>query len=199
MISKRTGLFLFLALAVGAGVLLMSLMWSVWPFRGGFQRFIDAPVVVREVQQLSELVSVKYSVQKVVGLKEDKIPFGTESILLVVEGRVLGGINLGALREQDIEVRGRKVWVRLPPPEILHVYLNEEQTKVWDRRITWWTPWVPFSPDLEQRARLAALDSIKESALEMGLYAEARKSAETAIRGLLRAMGAESVEFAPSS
>ena len=45
--------------------------------------------MVREIQQLNELVSVKYTIQKVVGLKEKKAPFGSEKLLLIVQAEVL--------------------------------------------------------------------------------------------------------------
>jgi len=77
--------------------------------------------------------------------------------------------------------------------------LDEKQTRVWDRQITWWTPWVPFNPDLERQARLAALDSVRQTAVEMGILDEARHNAETSIRNLLKTLGAQSVTFVADS
>ena len=48
--------------------------------------------------------------------------------------------------------------MKLPPAKILHVVIDEKQTTVWDRQITWWTPWAPYSKDLESRARQTAID-----------------------------------------
>ncbi len=39
-------------------------------------------VVHQNPARLNELVSVKYTVQKVVGLEEEKVPFGSEKLLL---------------------------------------------------------------------------------------------------------------------
>jgi hypothetical protein len=52
---------------------------------------VDAPAVVQQIQQLHDLVTVKYTIQKVIGLKEQKVPFGTESVLLMVQANALGG------------------------------------------------------------------------------------------------------------
>jgi len=41
---------------------------------------LDPPAIVREIQSLSELVSVKYTVEKVVGLEEKKTPVGSEKL-----------------------------------------------------------------------------------------------------------------------
>jgi len=167
-------------------------------FSSGGRGFRDSPGLLREVQQLNELVSVKYSIQKVVGLKEDKVPFGTESILLVVQGTVLGGVDLKNLQERDISVDGKTVSVRMPQANILHVYLDDKQTQIWDRRITWWTPWVPFNPDFERKARLEAIESVKKQAEEMGILRDAKRNAEQTVEKLLKLLGAGEVRFMPS-
>jgi len=162
------------------------------------RRVVDAPVVVKEIQRLSELVTVKYSIQKVVGLKEEKVPFGSEQVLLMVQATVLGGVDLSALGTNDVRVAADdSVVIRLPMAKVMHVYIDEQQTKVWDRSKTWWTPWVPLNPELEQKARLAALEAIQAAALEMGLVSHAQENAERTIREFLRAAGVESVRFEP--
>ena len=164
-------------------------------FHSSGARFRDTPGLLREVQQLNELVSVKYSIQKVVGLKEEKLPFGSESILLVVQGTVLGGVDLKELEERDFRVEEKRVYLKLPQARILHVYLDDKDTRVWDRRITWWTPWVPFNPDFERKARLAAIESIRGQAEEMGILKDARRNAERTVQTLLKMLGAINVTF----
>jgi hypothetical protein len=181
-------------IALGAAVLYLR---YVAPRAGQVHRVVDAPAVVREIQRLSELVTVKYSIQKVIGLKEEKVPFGSESILLMVQAKVLGGIDLSALTPQSVtlDTGGRSVSISLPAPQIMHAFVDETQTKVWDRTKTWWTPWVPFNPELEQNARRAALEAVQAAALEMGILSNAQQNAETTIREFLRPLGFDSVAF----
>lgn len=163
---------------------------------GAAHRTLDAAAVVTQVQRLNELATVKYSIEKVVGMKEQKSPVGEESILLLVRGRVLAGVNLAGLTPGDVTtLDGSGMRIRLTPPYIQNAYLDEKYTKVWDRSITWWTPWVTPDTDLEHKARMQALDDIKKAALEMGILAEARRNAETDIREILRAFGIETVAF----
>jgi hypothetical protein len=123
----------------------------------------------------------------VVGLTEQKVPLGEESILLIVQGDVQAGVDLADLRREDVLVSGTHASVRLPPPKVLTSYLVESQTKIWDRHVTWWTPWVPYSPDLEHRARLQALEEIRKAAINMGILDRAEYNAQEAIRQLLAA------------
>jgi hypothetical protein len=91
------------------------------------------------------------------------------------------------------------VSVTLPPPRILNVAIDEKETRVWDRQKTWWTPWVPYSLDLEKRARIMGLDSAKQSAIEMGILTASEQNAETSVRSLLGFAGLKNVTFAPAS
>jgi hypothetical protein len=160
------------------------------------RRVLDPPAVVKEIQRLSELVTVKYSIQKVIGLKEEKVPFGSEQVLLMVQADVLGGVDLAALRTNDVQVTpNNTVTATLPAAKVLHVYVDEKQTRVWDRSKTWWTPWVPFNPELEQKARLAALEAAQAAAVEMGILSNAQQNAQKTIGEFLHATGVESVQF----
>ncbi len=156
----------------------------------------DPPAMLREIQKLNELVTVKYSIQKVVGFEEQKQPVGTEKLLLIVQARVLGGVDLSTLTERDVAIlKPGEVMIRLPKAKILHVVVDEKATKVWDRQVTWWTPWVPYNQDLERQARMAALESIRESAEEMGILVDAQANARTVIRRLLETVGIGQVSF----
>jgi hypothetical protein len=184
-----------------AGVLLASLTFFVsrkLTYDGSLST-LDSPSVVREIQRLNELVSVKYTIQRVVGLEEQKVPLGSEKLLLIVQAEVLAGIDLSALKPGDVKtLPNSAIYVTLPAPKIVHIVIDDKQTKVWDRRITWWTPWVPFNPDLERQARLAARDEIQKGALEMGILDQARRNAETSIRSLLETLGVKTVTVASS-
>jgi hypothetical protein len=98
---------------------------------------LDPVSVVHQIQRLNELVSVKYTVQKVVGLEEQKVPFGSEKLLLFVQAEVLAGIDLSKLATADIKwLPAKRMQVMLPPPKIVHVVIDDKETKVWDRQIT---------------------------------------------------------------
>ena len=157
---------------------------------------LDSPAIVKEVQQMNELVTVRFGIQRVVGMQEDKSPVGSESILLLVQGNVLAGVDLSQLKPGDITFsKGNNVHIRLVLPHIQEAFLDEKYTKVWDRSITWWTPWVTPDIDLEHKARMKALEDIRAAALQMGILSEARRNAEMDIRNILEALGIAKVDF----
>jgi len=183
------------ACGVVGGVLLTIAFFSVRNTTRGTSaaRTVDASAIVHEIQRLNELVSVKYTIQKVVGLEEKKVPLGSEKLLLFVQAEVLAGIDLSILTAGDVKrLPDKRMQIALPPPKIVHVVIDDKETKVWDRRITWWTPWVPFNIDLERQARLVAKDTIERTAVEMGILDQARRNAEAGIRTLLETIGAGS-------
>jgi hypothetical protein len=153
-------------------------------------RPLDTPAVVNQVRGLKELVTVRYVVQKVVGVTETHVPVGEESILLMVQGRAQAGVDLGAITQYDVQVTGKKVKIRLPQAQVFDVFIDEKNTKVWDRRITWWTPWISPDINLEHKARLTAIDDIRKTVLEMGILRDAESSARKAITDLVGMMGA---------
>jgi hypothetical protein len=160
------------------------------------RRTVDTPAIVQQIQRLNELVTVKYSIEKVIGLEEQKVPFGSEKVLLLVRASVLGGVDLAQLTGDDVTLgEAGAVTIRLPAPRVLHVFVNDNETKVWDRSKTWWTPWVALNPELEQNARRAALEAVQQAALQMGILSNAQANAESGIREFLRAVSVSNVTF----
>jgi hypothetical protein len=149
----------------------------------------DSPTVVTQIQRLNQLVTVRYSIQRVVGIKEPKQPLGEESLLLMVQGEVQAGVDLAHFDSGNVHFSGpHAVTVLLPPAQIVNTFLDEKYTKVWDRRITWWTPWVDYDPDLEHKARQQALEDVKSAALSMGILQQAQQNAESTVRDFLQAL-----------
>ena len=183
------------------GLVLIAIGVSWWLVRRApSARHLDPPSILTQVRQLNQIASVQYTVQKVVAIREQKQPVGSESILLILQASIEAGIDLAALRREDVSVGSNGgIVIRLPHAQILHVSVDEKQTKVWDRQKTWWTPWIPYSVDLEQRARVAGLEEAKQTALEMGILRQAESNAMTSIRGLLGLVGVKTVVFIPGS
>lgn len=179
--------------AIFACVALLITLFVVLHLQAMFgPRWVDSPTVITQVRSLKQLVTVRYSIQRVVGLREPRVPLGEESILLMIQGEALAGVDLDSFTPRDISYSGtRTVTITLPSAKLFNVFLDEKDTKVWDRQITWWTPWVAPDPDLEHQARLRGLADVRNAALSMGILEQAQKNAQAAIRDFLRAFDVE--------
>lgn len=178
-------------------VVLAVIVSGLWLSRRSGRPSLDPPAVLAQVQQLQQLATVRYTLQKIVGLTEQKQPVGSESILLIMQARVQAGVDLSRLTADSIILKDDGIVMRLPAARILDVAVDEKETRVWDRQKTWWAPWVPYSLDLEQRARQQGLDSVRQAAIDMGILPQAQRNAETSIRALLELAGVKRVTFIP--
>jgi len=178
------------AVAVSLVIAIVSLVVAFLALHRGFFKRFDTPAIVMQIKPLDQLSTVRYSIQRVVGVREQKDPIGEESLLLMVQGEVVAGINLDELNQTDVTyLNANTVAIHLPEPKILEEFLDEKNTKIWDRHITWWTPWVPYDPELEHKARLSAVEEIRSVAISEGILGQARKNAEIAVRTLLSSLG----------
>lgn len=165
---------------------------------GGAARTYDTPVLLQQVQTLSDLVTVKYVVQKVEIWEDPPTgligPFvqGDNRILLLAQGVVKAGVDLGKLRPEDLKMQGRTIWIRLPPARITDAYLDDNETKVIERTTGFLRK---FDKDLEQNVRRTAVQDMRSSAGRGGILRDADERARTQLATFLTLMGFEKVEF----
>jgi hypothetical protein len=169
----------------------LTLTVSRWGNRGPGLHFLDTTSVVHEVQALSEFVTVKYMMDKVVVLEDVKW-YGESRVLLLAHGSVNAGIDLKRLKTSDITISGKTVCIRLPPPQIMDAYLDDNASQVIDHSTGLLRS---FDKDLEQMARQNAVDDIARAARKGGILDEANKRARDELEIFFKRAGFESVEF----
>jgi len=146
--------------------------------------------VLKQVQALSEYVTVKYVLEKVI-IYEDVKWYGDNRVLLVAQGIVKAGLDFSLMSPDDIHLSGRHIQLRLPPPTITEAYLNEHHTRVIERSTGMLRQ---FDKGLEQEARIRALEEIQRSARFNGILDQAAQNARRQLSALLVGLG-YSVEF----
>lgn len=163
----------------------------------GPHRVFDTPILLQQVQTLSELVTVKYVLQKIEVWDDPPPPVlslfsGDNHILLVAQGTVKAGIDLGKIKPEDIQIRDKTVSIKLPPAQITDCYLNDNETKVVERKTGLFRT---FDKDLEQKIRTLVLEDMRHDALRGGIRAESEDRARKQLANLFTMMGFEKVEF----
>jgi hypothetical protein len=197
--SKLRGVsaaFLMLALFV-VGIFFGS-RWANWRLLKSGPKIYSTPVLLKQVQSLSELVTVKYVLEKV---QAEEIPsenligqvIGSQNkILLLAHGVVKAGIDLKEIKPEDISISDKKITMTLPPPQITDAYLDDKLTKVIDRETGLLAP---PDKDLEQTTRQHAIDDIRRAARENNILKEADDRARLQLTNLFHQLGFSEVEF----
>ena len=158
---------------------------------GSGLRFENTATVVQQVQTLSDLVTVKYVMEKVVVLEAAKW-YGESRVLLLAHGIVKAGIDLKRITADDVTISGKSISIKLPQPQITDAYLDDKQSRVIDHTTGLLRV---FDKDLEQTARENAVDDIRRAARDAGILKDADQRARLELELFLREAGFEQVEF----
>jgi len=156
----------------------------------------DQPTVVRQIQQLQRLETVRYTMDKIISGEHQNayLPkfLAGDRLLLIVHGEVIGGVDLTKLQPGDVSVHGRRVALRLPPPEILVVHLDNSKTRVYSRDTGLFSS---PDPNLESEVREEAEKQLQLAAQQDGILKSAEQNARDALRVILKGLGFEQVDF----
>ncbi len=160
------------------------------PGGGGRAAIRDTTTLLRQVQSLAQLVTVKYLLEKVVILEDVKW-FGENRLIMVAHGVAKAGFDLSTLRSGDISIDGDRLTIRLPRPQITDVYIDDRRTEVIERSTGLLRT---YDKDLELDARRQALDKIKLAAAGSGIFKDAEERARLQLTFLGRQMGFSDVQ-----
>lgn len=147
--------------------------------------------VVDQIQTLSDLVTVKYVVEKVVVLDDVKW-YGESRVLLLAHGIVKAGIDLKRLKPGDVTVSGKTISINLPPPQLTDAYLDDTKSRVIDHTTGLLRD---FDKDLEQTAREEAVLDIRRAAIQNGIMTDASDRAKLELALFLHQAGYQEIKF----
>lgn len=187
---------------VGIAVVFIAGAAMSWLLRNRGIALPETPALLEKVREVARLETLEVRLYKRVSFSPDPTPANSvwgdvlnwvrESVMKK-EGRALVfadvslGLDLSQLGEDDFQVRGQRVRVRLPPLRA-QVALRPEDTEIIDSNL-----------DSAQTAKLFELakDAFeREVEADQALQKKARASAERSIRALLINVGFREVVFA---
>lgn len=175
-------------LKYGMGILLMLLVVAC--------SSDDKPVDETEIYSIREagtLATTEYTLGKVLHWNDEGAwyKFGDRRILISCKATVKAGVNLKALRDQDIIVEGTKIEVFLPVPEIVSFEMDPEQihTEVTDVN--------GFREHFSQTEKMEVLkkgeEAIRKEMQTLHILDEAERNAARFIKDFYRSQGFEEV------
>ena len=141
---ERSGLVfipLVLVTALGAAAVTATLRFPTIPPPTTRTVTVQAtPDVLRAVQDLARLETVAFHMERVVDLRETQshawgLVEAQDAILLVAVGEVVAGVDLGALRPDDVrhDVTAGRVELSLPRATVFAARLDTGRTYVYRR------------------------------------------------------------------
>lgn len=155
----------------------------------------SGPVVLERVQRLNRLESCRYNGQVIIRADSSgALPVWLvgDRILFIGRGEVVGGVDLSKLRAEDVQVQENRVSLRLPTAEILSTRLDNRSSEVYERQTGFLNK---PNRDLESQTRLEAENRLQEAALTNGVLQTATQNAQEALRGQLRLLGFQDINF----
>lgn len=156
----------------------------------------DQPTVVRQIQQLQRLETVRYTMDKIISGEHENayLPkfLAGDRLLLIVHGEVIGGVDLATLAPANVSIHGRKVVLHLPPPEILVVRIDNAKTRVYSRDTGLFSS---PDPNLESEVREEAEKQLRSAAEQDGILKSADQNARDSLTVILKGLGFDQIDF----
>jgi len=150
----------------------------------------NSRTVIKQLQSLNRLETAQFTIEKVIdagksGNQFQQLLFG-DKILLIAQGEVVAGFDLTKLSEKDIVIEGTTLRLMLPESEILFTKLNNDQTRVYDRKLGLLSK---GDKDLEAKARESAEGLIRQAACDGRILDIASTNARTQLTALFKSLG----------
>lgn len=154
----------------------------------------NSRTVIKQIRSLNRLETAQFTIEKVIdagksGNQFQQLLFG-DKILLIAQGEVIAGFDFSKLNDSDIVIEGTTARLTLPSPEILVAKLNNEQTRVYDRKLGLLSK---GDKDLETKAREKAESLIRQAACDGHILDTASTNARNQLTAMLKSLGLTTV------
>ena len=152
--------------------------------------------VIERVRSISELNTVEMYFNEIIDFENAKffnsfeIPFTQKSFIFTVKARVKAGIDLSSVKEEDVEIDGKRLVLRLDEPvitsgEILSYKAYDEKDGLFNEVTT---------EDTLKALELFEKD-LRKQAAENGIIEKAKENAEQTLEGIFMMSGYEQVKI----
>jgi Protein of unknown function (DUF4230) len=199
------------SIMVGA-LLLLGLWQSGDRFLAKLAGFLTPPkaepqvdvrsVVVKQVQDASELTTAIFTMEAVVPTQQDNnvagLVIGSTKLLYIAYGQVRAGVDLSQLKPTDVVTTPTGISVRLPAARLLDSKIDVSRSNVYDYNRGFLGLGPDTAPTLQTLAQQKALEKIVDAACREGILQKATDRARLVVSQLVTLPGQQVVvEAAP--
>lgn len=147
------------------------------------------------LQQMQELATVEYTVQKVVKASDDKTwyKYGDRKILITCEAKVKAGIDFSALDTRYVSISDKQISIQMPPAKIISVQLPPEKINVAYQETGFFR--TRFSVAEQNELMQQAETQVLAQANQLGILKDAENNTRHWLTGYLRNLGYEEIDL----
>lgn len=204
MIRRTINIIAALLIISGVYYFAVKAQWLPSPgklFRPAAVIIDNTPILIREIRQVNQLVSVTAfdevvvsavkpspigSARSILQMVSPISPISADRLVLVVKGSVQVGIDLGLISDQQVFVQGDSVSLQVPAAQILLVTTNPSGTETFIEEGNW-------NPEEVNQLKLKAADQFKSRAIAKGLLKKADAKALLVLQNFLKALGYQKI------
>lgn len=145
---------------------------------------VSHEMIVDKIERLGNLEVVKFHIQDVIEYEKMRRWLPNAKTALVVSGEIIGCIDLTKLRPEDIYTSADSVRLHLPAPEICHVKIDHNKSKVFNTEYALWD-----TSKIVDEAYRAAEVHLQEEAQKLDFETQSRSNTLILLQPILEAMG----------
>ncbi len=162
-----------------------------WFGKGQAEPQVDVrSVVVKQVQEASELTTAIFTMEAVVPTQQDAniagFVVGSTKLLYLAYGQVRAGVDLSQIKATDIQAQGDRLIVRLPAPKLLDRKIDVSRSNVYDYNRGFLGLGPDAAPTLQTLAQQKALERITTAACNEGILQKANDRAKLVVSQLVK-------------
>lgn len=148
---------------------------------------------VYQIRSIGTLSTTEYTLGKIIKWndKGEWYKFGDRKILLSCKATVKAGVNLNAIKDSDIEVKGKIITIQLPPPEIVSFEMDPDLIRTEMTEVNGFRS--NFSQDDKAQALQKGEESIRKDLKKLNILDEAERNAKTFLIDFYKNQGFEQV------
>jgi hypothetical protein len=147
-------------------------------------------VVVKQVQDASELTTAIFTMEAVVPTQQDAniagFVVGSTKLLYLAYGQVRAGVDLSQIQATDVQAQGDRLIIRLPAPKLLDSKIDVSRSNVYDYNRGFLGLGPDAAPTLQTLAQQKALERITSAACNEGILQKANDRAKLVVSQLVK-------------
>lgn len=159
--------------------------WFLWSkFENKTIKVTTHQLLIERIEAMGKLELVKYRFSDVLEHKNVTTFLPDASVLLIIKADAVGCIDLTKVKEEDIQVYGDSVAMRLPSPEICYIKIDHKSSRVYDTKMAFFR-----EADLVDEAYKNAEKEIEVEVRKSDILQQTRTNALNVFTPLLKGLG----------